>query len=75
MRQSTFSVQVLSLILLVMAIGLLSGCRIFSTTPYSAATETQVPNPLTVPPYDRTLVMDEISDELDDYFKIYKDPY
>ena len=73
MRQSIYNLQVFPLILTAMMMGSLSGCRVFSTTPYLTATETQVPNPLTVPPYDRTLVMDEISDELDDYFKIYKE--
>ena len=32
-----------------------------------------VPNPLPVPIMDRWLVMDQISDELDDYFRIYRE--
>ena len=50
-----------------------SGCRWlprFSSRPVPVA---ELPNPMTVPQFDRALIMDEISDELDDYFRIYKE--
>ena len=73
MRRSSAHYQLLILILLALVIGSVCGCRMFSATAYSGSPQAEVPNPLTVPPYDRTLVMDQVSDELDDYFRIYKE--
>ena len=71
MRRLPAHIFVLNLCLLLLVT--LCGCRMFSTTAYSGAVQSEVPNPLTVPPYDRTLVMDQVSDELDNYFRIYKE--
>ncbi len=73
MRRSSAHYQLLILILLALVTGSVCGCRMFSTTAYSGSPQVEVPNPLTVPAYDRTLVMDQVSDELDDYFRIYKE--
>ena len=51
------------------------GCRALRynpTTPELCGNE-QVSNPLIVPLMDRWFVMDQISDEVDDYFKIYRE--
>ena len=64
-------------LLLLAAIGFFaaSGCRALRNDqpalPGSCGPE--VSNPLTIPMLDRWLVMDEISDELDDYFRIYRE--
>ena len=73
MLRSSANYQLLSLSLLALVVGAVCGCRTFSTATYSDSPQAEVPNPLTVPPYDRTLVMDQVSDELDDYFRIYKE--
>lgn len=73
MRRSSAPYQLLILILFALVMGSVCGCRMFSTAAYSGSPPAEVPNPLTVPPYDRTLVMDQVSDELDDYFRIYKE--
>ena len=73
MCRSSAPYQLLILILFALVMGSVCGCRMFSTAAYSGSPQAEVPNPLTVPPYDRTLVMDQVSDELDDYFRIYKE--
>ena len=55
-----------------------SGCRTIANLDslgQNAATlnQPQMPNPLSVPMLDRWLVMEQISDELDDYFKIFRE--
>ena len=51
-----------------------TGCRMFSGERVSDRIPAQnMPNPLTVPQYDRALIMDQISDELDNYFRIFKE--
>lgn len=64
---------ILKLIPFALLLGIVCGCRVFSTVNEPVAPQAEVPNPLTVPLYDRTLVMDEVSDELDDYFRVYKE--
>ena len=62
----------------VVIIGLMvceSGCR---TIQNLEATKNQtafepVPNPLVVPLMDRWFIMDEISDEIDDYFRVFRE--
>ena len=51
------------------------GCNRFFATEPSAWPEGHEPtsNPIYVPIVDRELVMDQISDELDDYFRIYRE--
>lgn len=52
-----------------------SGCRAFSAdgpTPVPAGEEC-VANPLPVSPVDRAVVMEQVSDELDDYFRIWRE--
>ena len=52
-----------------------AGCRALRynpNTPELCGNE-QVSNPLIVPLMDRWFVMDQISDEVDDYFKIYRE--
>lgn len=52
----------------------LCGCRTFSETPVTNPLgHAEIANPLVVPMMDRWLVMEQVSDELDDYFKIYRD--
>lgn len=64
---------------LVCAVGLLLlchvGCRAFryDATQPNLCGNAPVQNPLTVPMLDRWFVMDQISDEIDDYFKIYRE--
>ncbi len=53
----------------------LAGCR---TIQNLEATKNQsafepVPNPMVVPVMDRWFIMDEISDEIDDYFRIFRE--
>ena len=51
------------------------GCRSFSADNQAPNLEGQPPvqNPLVVPMMDRWLVMDQVSDEIDNYFKIYRE--
>jgi len=53
------------------------GCRAFRNASVPSTPENcghaQVANPLIVPMMDRWFVMDQISDEVDDYFKIYRE--
>jgi hypothetical protein len=60
---------------LALIIGLVCGCRLWPQKRPASADVGQQPisNPLPVPMYDRSLVMDEISDELDNYFRIQKE--
>ncbi len=54
---------------------LVCGCNRFlakSPTPWPEGHQ-PVDNPLLVPMVDRELLMDQISDELDDYFRIYRE--
>ncbi len=58
----------------IVGLAAMPGCRRFAERPFAAPTvPIEVPNPLSVPMYDRELVMDQISDELDDYFRIRKE--
>ena len=51
-----------------------SSCRAFrEPTSPSLCGEQEVPNPLVISLMDREYVMDQISDELDDYFEIYRE--
>ena len=54
-----------------------AGCRAFRNASVPSTPENcghaQVANPLIVPMSDRWFVMDQISDEIDDYFKIYRE--
>lgn len=65
------------LLLFAVALAVLPGCRAFravSSTSESTGIQTGGPlNPLPVPKLQRELVMDEVSDTLDDYFAILKE--
>lgn len=65
---------VLRVMLLVLVISSL-GCRAFRSEGQSPNLGGKPPvnNPLIIPMMDRWLVMDQISDEMDDYFKIYRE--
>lgn len=65
---------VLPLLLIVTSIQLM-GCRAltFDESQPNLCGESYVNNPLIVPMMDRWLIMDQISDEIDDYFKIYRE--
>lgn len=54
---------------------LLVGCSHVSTGGWKPVTDTPagIPNPLSVPLVPRELVMDEVSDEIDDYFRIIRE--
>ncbi len=61
------------LILIATAIAL-GGCRTITDQPLINPEGHQLTaNPLTVPMIDRWLLMDQISDELEDYFRIYRE--
>ena len=62
-------------ILILFASMILSGCRLWNTPDFPTVDPNvpQVANPLTLPLLDRALIMDEVSDELDNYFRIYKE--
>lgn len=52
------------------------GCRAFSKTeaqPQAQLVNQEIQNPVQIPMLDRFLVMDEISDEMDDYFRIARE--
>ena len=50
------------------------GCRLFrEPAPSTCGPGQGIPNPLTVPMMDRWYVMDQISDELDNYFRILRE--
>lgn len=63
------------LFVLVLVGGLLMGCRAFQHDgpPDIHAHGDAIPNPLQVPLIDRDLIMDIVSEELDDYFRIYRE--
>jgi len=54
-----------------------SGCRLFNGSgvaePQPQLVDQQIQNPIQVPLLDRFLVMDEIVDEIDDYFRIARE--
>ena len=60
-------------ILVLMACGV--GCRTIQNLEASKnqSAFAPVPNPLVVPTMDRWFIMDEISDEIDDYFRIFRE--
>lgn len=63
---------------LVLGLLLLGGCRnLWRPLPENAVLiddgRPQIDNPLMVPLIDRWLVMDQVSDELDNYFRIYRE--
>jgi hypothetical protein len=50
------------------------GCRAFSSDPSpNLRGQAPVQNPMIIPMMDRWLVMDQVSNEIDDYFKIYRE--
>ena len=52
------------------------GCRAFSSAeaePQAQLVNQEIQNPVQIPMLDRFLVMDEISDEMDDYFRIARE--
>jgi hypothetical protein len=49
------------------------GCRLLANRAERAPAHSPIANPLAVPMMDRWLVMDEIADELDNYFRIYRE--
>lgn len=63
------------LVLLWIAVGGSLGCRAIGTLENQGPTPTAqtVTNPLIVPVIDRWFVMDEISDEVDDYFRVKRE--
>ena len=64
------------LLLLAFAVLCCTGCqafRSFSGLENQPIPTTEVANPLAVPMLDRWLVMEQISDELDDYFRIFRE--
>ena len=62
------------LICLVIISHSLVGCRAFHAKHGRRANApTVLPNPLPVPLVDRWYVMEQVSDELDDYFRIYRE--
>ena len=83
MRTVTFEIQntctLFTSVLIALSIVVAStGCRAIANLDSlgpNAGTlnQPQMPNPLSVPMLDRWLVMEQISDELDDYFKIFRE--
>ena len=67
--------QIRFTVLMMLVIVCLSGCRILNTPDFPTVDPNvpQVANPLTLPLLGRALIMDEVSDELDNYFRIYKE--
>lgn len=62
-------------LLIALALCGLSGCRAFLSDADSQAqlVNQEIQNPVQIPMLDRFLVMDEISDEMDDYFHIARE--
>lgn len=60
---------------LIVLLGMISGCRAFNAEgqPPNLGGRPAVQNPLIVPMMDRWFVMDQISDEIDDYFRIKRE--
>ncbi len=68
LRAATYCVAVL------LAVGLTTGCRSVPDIPVANPNgEIPMNNPLVVPMMDRWIVMDQISNEIDDYFRIYRE--
>ena len=65
MRQTVFLLVLISLISV-------TGCRWFRApeSPEYAGLDIPANNPISVPYVDRQIIMDQVSDELDDYFRI-----
>jgi hypothetical protein len=62
------------LILLAVLTMPLTGCRVFQKSDgLVSGGKVEVPNPLLVPMMDRTYIMDQVSDEIDDYFQIQRE--
>lgn len=61
--------------LMLFIVSLNQGCRLFSGAKLARNVANQPPiqNPLIVPMMDRWLVMEQVSDEIDNYFKIYRE--
>jgi len=61
--------------LLLLSVVAASGCRALRYDPSTPnlGGKPELQNPLIIPMMDRWLVMDQISDEMDDYFKIYRE--
>ncbi len=68
------SKRVVQLLVLAM-IGSCCGCRALTYDDQNPnlCGQPPVPNPLVLPMVDRWMVMDQVSDEVDDYFKIYRE--
>lgn len=65
--------HLLSLVLLAL---LCQGCsRLASYNPQPVLVGKEISNPVLIPMLDRSVVMDEISDELDDYFRISREEH
>ncbi len=73
-RHVRFRIRWRLLMITVCLIGMV-GCRAFRShqVGFSTKAPAQVPNPITVPLMDRWYVMDQVSDELDNYFRIYRE--
>jgi hypothetical protein len=70
-RPSQLSVAIL---LCLVGMTTLIGCRAFrEPNTANCPVDRGIPNPLLVPMMDRWFLMDQISDELDDYFRIYRE--
>ena len=65
--------EFLALVLICILVVSTTGCRAFRKVASESPVAASVPNPLTVPLMDRWYVMDQVSDELDDYFRIYRE--
>ena len=66
----------LGIVFLLCLVGMtmLTGCRTFrEPSAANCPTDLGIPNPLLVPMMDRWYVMDQVSDVLDDYFRIYRE--
>ncbi len=63
----------LTLVLVCILVVSTTGCRAFRKASTESPVAVSVPNPLTVPLMDRWYVMDQVSDELDNYFRIYRE--
>ena len=75
MFSSEHNLQRLCLMLTLIAC-CMSGCRAFTRTevaPEAQLVNQEIQNPVQIPMLERFLVMDEISDEIDDYFHIARE--
>jgi len=72
-RHSAYLLGALTLGLLI-ALTMFGGCRAFrDIADNTCPPDRGIPNPLAVPLVDHWYLMDQISDELDDYFQIYRE--